>query len=347
MVSKNHEKEKWSYVSGQGLIPFPISIEMGLAHPSHCRDHIKMKPVDRLSSKEMNDLLTYAKRYKKTLDEPVLGSDKIKGVIQFVTHPKTTFKHPILQNANAQMNVHCGIRLIMPNGDIYSFGFGGDFQEHLLKKDPTHCVASINGQPKNFDYMEFQKFEQRIETTIPLDEAQAETLLNQLNIYREHGVRFNVLKQNCVRFGTHLLHLVNIDVNTRVSLLTTFWRGLPNIEHLPIIGTPLGSLKKISQRVYQTVDARIPSIVKQIFAQLSFLALYLPHKLATILINLGLIAIGGKMASFNSSLDPEKSSKLGQLENFDTLVSSVFDDQSTDVYHSSIFINWQLNQENN
>lgn len=344
LVSKNNAVERWNYFSNQGLMPIHTAYEKHLiADSNDSNDHARMHPVTKLSQQEMDKLLTHAKHFD-THSTSVLDHSSIKGAIQFVTHPDLAFDQPYLQNLNAQMKTHCGIRLITPDGDVYSFGFGGDFQEHLLKNQSSQCLATINGQPKILDYLEFQKYTQRLVTTIPLTQKQTEEILNQLNFYRANGVRFNILKQNCVRFGTHLLKFADISLDTRVSLIRTAWRSLPNVEHFPLVGNVLGSVKKNGQKVWQVIAAKIPSFIKQIFAHIAAFILYIPHQLITCLLNFGLIMLGGKMGSANSSLELEQGHCSGQIENFDTLVSNLFDSQAAYVHHSSIFIQWQLNQ---
>lgn len=341
LTSKNCEFEKWSYFSNQGLVPVHTSYESDLAlHSDYPKDQDKMHPVAKLSKQEMDDLLAYATQLNVN-HQPNIAPSSLTCAMQFVTHPSPIFEQPLLQNLNAQLNVHCGIRLILSDGSVYSFGFGGDVQERLTNKSFTKCLATINGQPKLLDYMEFQKYAQRLVTTIPLNQDQAQDILIQLNQYRAKRVRFNILKQNCVRFSAHLLHLAGISLNTRVSLLTTAWRCLPNVEHLPLEAASLELIKK----AYLNVAFTIPSIVKYIFSCLASIAFYVPTQLASLFFNVGLIALGGKKGTENTSLDLEKTSDPNLLESFDTLVSNVFDDQSTYVHHSSIFMNWQLNQK--
>jgi hypothetical protein len=344
LVNKNCEAERWSYFSGQGLMPIHTAYEKHLTdNPHYSQENAYMHPVTKLSPKEMNELLTHAKNF--TMPAGVdLDKPSIKGAIQFVTHPETPFQQPYLQNLNAQMKVHCGIRLIMPNGDVYSFGFGGEFQEHLLKNKASQCLATINGQPKILDYMEFQKYAQRLVTTVPLNETQAEEILEQLNFYRTNGVRFNVLKQNCVRFGTHLLQFAGISLDTRISLLKTAWRSLPNVEHIPYIGKALSPIKQSGQKAWQETAAKVPFSIKQIFNSIATLLLYAPRQFITLLLNLGMMTVGGTIGSTNSSLNLEKNNSAGEMENFDVLISNLFDSDATNVYHSSIFIHWQLNQ---
>ena len=345
LITKDCEVEKWSYYSDQGLLPIHTAYEKQLvSHPLYSKKHVLMHPVTRLSKVELDQLLSSARPFvfKSKLSEDSLP---ITGALQFVTHPNLRYQHPLLQNLNTQMVTHCGMRLVMPDGAVYSFGLGGEFTEHSIKSKSFQWLATINGQPKNIDYTEFQKHENTIVTTVPLNDFQSETILKQLNFYRSKGIRFNLLKQNCVRFGTHLLNFAGVSLNTRVSFSKIVWRALPNIECFPLFGSRLSKLKKFAQKQWQNIASKIPSIVKEIFALSLKVAFYLPNRLLTFALNIGMIAMGGRIASPNISLNLEKNNSSQKLENFEVLVPNVFDNESLYVYHSSSLIRWQLNQK--
>jgi hypothetical protein len=107
--------------------------------------------------------------------------------------------------------------------------------------------------------------------------------------------------------------------------LQTGWRCFPDAERVPLIGGPLVKIKN-------SLHACIPAIVQEIFLRLAGF-------FANILLNAALCACGGKASSPNLCSPCDSS----PFENFDKLVSGMF--ESPFVHHSSIFINWQLNQE--
>ncbi|MCE2983545.1 MAG: hypothetical protein LW832_08265, partial [Parachlamydia sp.] len=218
IVSKQNELQQWSYLSNIGLVPLHLSHDPHLVNAKgYPRDQDKMYPVARLSANELESVLTHARRFQGPE-----SSAPIKGALQFVTYPKMVFRQPYLQNLNAQWKVHCSCRLITDSGDVYSFALGGNFCEHSFKNKWSRCLATTNGQPKMLDYMEFQNFDQRLVTTLPLTQDQTDEILKQMNQFRAKGIRFNVLKQNCVRFAAHWLQLASgVKLNTWISLLQT------------------------------------------------------------------------------------------------------------------------------
>ncbi len=346
LVSKNNPYEKWSYFSNDGLLPIYTAYEPHLAsNPQYPQANKNLRHVAKLSKQEMAVLLDHAKCFCDESKDVAKSSAPITCAIQFFSHPNLKFKKNYLQNLNTQLRVHCGIRLIVSDGSIYSFGFGANAKEHVIKGDKFRSVATVNGQPKILDYTEFYKYKDCVVTTVPLTEAQTKNILDCLNLYRAEGVRFNVLKQNCVRAATHLLYLSGISLNTRVSFFSVFWRSLPRTEQIPIVGKPLYLTKRISQKMIQFVDYLIPSIVKKKFEYLAAIVFYIPNQLGILILNLGLIILGGRIASSNTCLSLERSSDSRKLENFDRLVSDLFDSEASYVHHSAVFINWQLNQK--
>lgn len=335
LISKTNPLEKWGYLSTEGLVAYPQAYEKSLAEETgYAKSNAEMRAIAHLSKKEMRTLMTHAQSFAHPSIDPTSSTC----ALQFITHPQMTFHPPLLQNLNAQLNVHCGIRLITSDGSIYSFGFGGDYHEHALKKKWYQSLATINGQPKNLDYLEFQKYDQRLVTTVPLDDQQAQEILKNLNLYRREGIRFNLLRQNCVRFATHILHQAGIHVKTRISIKEMIWRALPNIEQLPLVGTTLHA-------AYVKTAAKISPFAKQKFAFMASVVLFIPSKFADVLINLSLRLLGASRSSPNTSLPLDSSNGGDRLENFEKLFRGLCDPEAAHVYHSSLFVQWQLNQK--
>jgi len=69
-------------------------------------------------------------------------------------------------------------------------------------------LGSINGQPTNIDYEEFKVHSGRIKASIKITQEDAQYILRRLNYYRKYSIRFNMLKQNCMKLATHVLALL-------------------------------------------------------------------------------------------------------------------------------------------
>lgn len=353
LTSQDNLREHWNYFS-EGLIPVDRFHHHIHSHSEHYPVQNKfLHPIAKLSSIEMQKVLNKALLCDKENQNP----QDLTAVIQFVSHPRPIFKTNLLKNLNSQIPVHCGIRVISSNGDVYSTGFGSTLDEDHYNSGPWKFLGSINGQPTNIDYEEFRMHEGRITTSIAVTQEAIEKILTRLNAYRDNGIRFNILKQNCMKLGTHILSYAGYKLDIKVSLGSMFYRCLPDLNQIPLIGKPLKNVYNWSSNFCIKISSLIPLVVKNIFNIIANTFFYLPRKCSTVLKNILVYTLGGKIGSpsivNNSSqlYDPEIGIDPGYdpeeedcLEDFKCLLGSLFDDHASDINHSSIFINWQLNQ---
>jgi hypothetical protein len=113
-----------------------------------------------------------------------------------------------------------------------------------------------------------------------------------------------------------------------------------------MVGPKLKEAYKWSCEFTDKVSSKIPSIVKNIFQYLAYVALFLPRKTLTVLKNILIYSLGGTIGSplLSSDQMEEDIDEDNALQDFTCLLGSLFDDHASDINHSSIFINWQLNQ---
>lgn len=341
LLSKANKAEGWCYLSDTGLTPIhPLHDKRLMNFPLYSSENQRMHPVARLSEQEMESLLIHAARFE---NQSFSRREIPKGAIQVVTYPNCLFKGTLLQNFGSQLKLHYGLRLIMPDGSLYSFGFGRSEHENVLNNQTRTPCATMNGQPKILDYMEFQKFENRLVTTVPLSENEAEKILQHLHFYRKNGLRFNLLKQNCARFTTHLLHIAGVSINIRISLFSIGLQYLPKANYLQRMFQQRE--RKQEKESWKWIAAVIPSIVKEPFFYLASIFVDLSKQIYHLILNLGLIYFGGRLADsidFPHFQGSDQSSKA--VENFDVLVPSIFDQNAAYIHHPSLLLRWQLHQ---
>lgn len=343
LCSRGNTDERWNYLNN-GLVAVDRFFH-------HDRSHLENYPVQnqylhevtQLSALEMSKLLAHAQ--KGVAEEDSSKQDR-SAVVQFITHPRfSNESNLLLNNLDAQVPVHCGIRVITNDGKVYSTGFGSTLDEDKFNTGLDKYLATINGQPTNIDYEEFRAHEGRITTSLAVTQENAEKILEQLNSYRREGIRFNILKQNCMRLGTNVLSMAGTELDIRVSLDTTLLRCLPDSKNIPVFGSLLSKTFKVISSISDLIDKKTPQVVKDIFKDIKDCAFYIPRKLGTIVKNILVYSLGGVVASpqFSKSLS---NNELNQdsLESFNCLLSSIFDDEASDIHHSSVFINWQLSQ---
>ncbi len=244
--------------------------------------------------------------------------------------------------------------IILNDGSIYSTGFGSTLDEDRYNSGIWKFLGSINGQPTNIDHEEFKEHSGRIKASIKITQEDAQYILRRLNYYRKCSIRFNMLKQNCMKLATHVLALLGKNINIKVSLGTMLYRCLPDLKDIPLTYNQLSHVHRFTKNCFDSISSQIPKIVKTIFINLGQLLFFIPQKISTILKNILVYTIGGNTGSKEIStfsedddfIDEESDLECDQegvLENFFCLLSNITDDEAANIAHSSVFINWQLN----
>jgi hypothetical protein len=342
LVSKDNPDERWNYFN-EGLVPIDRFYHHDRAQLcSYPAINEKLHPVTELSKEEMQRLLAHA---TSGIDHKE-DSRPLNAVVQFITNPRLSYAdNPLMKNFDAQVPVHCGIRVITSDAMVYSTGFGSTLDEDKYNTGLTKYLGSINGQPTNIDYEEFRTHEGRLVTSIAVNQENAQAILNQLNTYRKEGIRFNILKQNCMKLGTNILSMTGEKLDIRVSLDEVLYRCLPDPKSIPFIGSTLSKGVNWIKSGLDSVSNFVPNSVKKICNLIKNFVFFIPRKLGTFFKNILVLILGGRIESpvFQRDLSNQDRSD-DNLEDFECLLTSMFDDEATDINHSSVFINWQLNQ---
>ncbi len=349
LTSKTNKHERWNYFD-EGLVPVDRFYHHDVAHEENYPQQNKtLHPIKHLTEDEMQALLTRAKEFTGFNGEnnPSKTKEELTCVVQFVSHPRPKFEKEWQQNANAQVPVHCGIRLVMSDGTVYSTGFGSALQEDVYNEGLSKYLGTINGQPTIMDYEEFRPHEGRIVTNVPIGEARAENILKHLNAYREQTIRFNVFKQNCMNLGAKVLSMAGTDLDITQTFKSTLYRALPDLESIPGIGKPLKSLQGRVKQISDAVGSKIPTVVKKAFSLLESVVFFVPNKFGLLMRNLLVRGMGGLVASpIREGKQPstEEKDQFEPMKSYEKLLNGLMDEKASDIQHSAVFINWQLQQ---
>ncbi len=337
-ATKDNKNERWNYFSPNGL----VSIDR-FYHHEDAKDsnypvaNEKLSTIENLSTDELEAVLTQGKKFHPAELADVVKNHKC--VLQIVTNPRpvvsnTEFNH----NLNKQIPVHCGIRLITEDGSVYSTGFGSTLEEDKFNGWFNHYFSSINGQPTNLDYEEFRTHDGRITTSISIDDEQSEKILNNLNLYRKESIRFNILRQNCMRLGQDCLSMAGVPVDITNTVASKFFNAFPSFTNM------LG-LRHLKNRVYKQAEKN--SFLHITFKALEGLttAISSPFILAANLtMNLLIFTLGAAYHSPN--LKNKSHLKDTTLEDFDRLNPlKVLNPFGEEIFDSTKLIQWQLAQQ--
>lgn len=333
-VSKNQPNQYWNYFH-EGLVPVDRHFRPREGHQDESQNG-SLYPVARITEDEVKTLLEHAKKFDGFNDPNAKNHDKPECIVQFFTDPDRVCKYQFANNFNAQNPVHCGIQIVMNDGRVYSTGLGSTNKEYKDRKGLKNLLATTNAQPTNMDYVTFKHHEGRLITSIPVDAACAESIIENLNYYRKISVPFNLIKQNCMQLGTDVLEQTGVAVNIQVPIKTMLYRMLPDIMPKP--------LRNLLGRVKRLAGKTIPAPARKALEAAATVFLFVPRKTETLFINLLFSIVGGRKGAYVSDerLKPPQT-KFG-LKHFDRLVADLFDDHASDIQHSSVFIHWQLRQ---
>lgn len=351
LASKTNQHERWNYFS-EGLVPIDRFYHHSVAHEeAYPKNNANLYPVAKLSSEEMDLVVKQAKKFSAVAQNAEQGGKDLNCVLQFVSHPRFFGESELLKNMNSQIPVHCGIRVLLSDGSVYSTGFGSALEEDVYNEGLRKYLGTINGQPTIMDYEEFRPHEGRIVTNIPVDSKKAEMILKRLNTYRKDSIRFNILRQNCMVLGTRVLSMAGVNLNIRISFNAMLCRALPNLESIPVVGKTLKDLKGRITKVTTFISSKIPALAKKALSFLGEVLLYLPCQLNILMRNLLILSFGALVASperekgDKGDKDEIEQFEDSEFDDFNKLWNGLFDSKASDIQHSSIFINWQLQQQ--
>lgn len=188
-------------------------------------------------------------------------SNKAPYVLQVVS----SWSGPQLQNyygladeaeATLLQPQHPWLRLITPEGDVYSVGF--NWGKTIGASNLAETVESRFRSP---DLWEVLPFNARVVTNIAIDEGQFEKIKADIEKDQTEGLAFNFITQNCSSYISHTLKKIGFDVNFHVSLKQLVWRSLPKpVKHF--VKTIERPWKKITRAVSDVVGLITPPAIQ-------------------------------------------------------------------------------------
>lgn len=334
--------ESWTYLSPQGLV------RMDRVNHDHLVD------IYQLSPEEYQRTLAFARRFYETNPEVDVGIPKDCVLQYMTTSRKTIFAVADAGDEDHYLNVisnapiHVVVRLIMPDGKLYSCGIEvtAEGQEFMNNNFFATVPAKVN---KGGDYEEFREFDKRIVTCIPLTNARAEGIINELN---EMGtIQFQYGRQNCSVLMRLVMRGAGYEpVNNQRSIASILIDSLPNLEHLPKIGPLIAKVQTVTTPIFKCIHNLIPKCVKVVFSTLKAVVLFIPGKIGNFVLNLLQLKLGaGKMLyPLPAGTAEDEFYDQRRLINFSSSIRSFWDmfkDETSTIYHSKPIIDWQKKQK--
>ncbi len=338
--------QAWTYLSPQGLMPI------------NRMNHEQMVPVYQLSQAEYQRTLQMARRFYETNQEVDVGVPK-DCVIQFVTSPsrrlcatKTIENTPANRNLIENINSHVIMRIIQPNGDVYSFGLEmpAESQEFLFHGGAMDRFMATVPAKVNMagDYEEFRSFDERIVTGIPLTQGRANGIIHLMNTMG--SIQFQFMRQNCSNLMRTVIQEAGYPpIDNRVKGGSVLVGIIPNAEHWPVIGPVIGLVKSVTTPVFNFFSNWTPECIKTLLSFVWTVITYIPHKIGVVIVNLIQLKLGGgkQLYPLPEGVKEDEFYDNRRIINFSRSIRSfwdIFKDETTVAYHSKQVIDWQKQQ---
>src|SRR5581483_10947993 len=331
--------QSWSYL-------YPCGLE-----PKDRLNHHRVVPIYKISASERNRLLAHAQTFYDTNAEVDRGIPK-DWVIQFHTSPRRQFvssipplpNNPLLDNVVRNLNTHIVMRLIAPNGDVYSVGLEMpmDSQNFLWENGLAKFLGTVTAQVnKTGDYEEFRPHSGRLVTSIPLSSQRADNIIEFFNAVGD--VPFNFLRQNCSNLMGIVSKMAGYDIPMLTTVKETLFDMLPDIKYIPVIGPAAHKVNQAFCKAALGISAITPRRITDGVTSVSDAVFFIPRKLATLSVNLMIKHFGGAtmLHALPDNTEEEDLYDAGRFLNFSRLIKNwqdLFKEQTQEVYHSKYFV---------
>lgn len=338
--------EGWSYTHPRGFVP------------SDTLNWSTLQSCAQLSVRAYREAMAAAQRFWDAHAEVDAGLPK-ECVLQVAVKADTRLSESaLLQTCEDMMPRHVRLRLIDENRHVYSFS------TLLTQEDSDYIFGYIKTGAEGFslrtvdtkiaspDYEESRSFQHCHLVSLPLTRerfSRIKDTVEQLN--KQGGIRFCLTRQNCCRFSQEMLKLAGVEVDTRLTVPTFFYRLLPSLDSLPLIGKPLASLAKRVAGLFTQLSfflrTHSPKPLLCVGHILHDIVTYIPRKIAILVSNLFCLALGaaqGKKSCIQKNVD--KPIRV-HFDSFSRLIASpldLFKKETSQMYHSRLMIEWMKKQ---
>jgi len=337
-------------------------------------------PVLKLTGKQLAEVKAQACQFGN-------GDRTCDGVLQIYTSPggyglpravQNVFGDAIKDNLDTLFS-HYVIRVITPEGDVYSIGVVMD--EYIT---PLSLFKTLEGNVRMLDYDEFRRFPYgRVLTSVPISQEQVDKVFAYIeNIQKTGGFPYNFGNQSCITLVEKLMQLADVDICldtdfsemawmairvliSGISAFFTNWtqffgpevqqvtRTIQNITSIILYPVTLGfqllsslvnKVEELAKTVFETIYTYVPSLVKHVFAQTVSVVAMPIDMLKSLFKTLIVWVLGGTRMS-------ARAAELAQINpNYRTMLSmdswtDIFSSKITNISSSLALLRWQKEQK--
>ncbi len=245
--------------------------------------------VDELSQEYVKKVQEYAKGfYTEQNPDPTPDVQK-PYVLQICTSTGVLFRdrNVFIRGLFKKLATHYGIRIITPEGKVYSFGYRRDVGERAYVRTST-ALGQVLGRVALNDFEESKPHDGRYITTLPLSEEAFRKAIQDVVDLNCSQPSFDWLHANCIKITMRQLSFAGVDVQTETRLETCI-KDVVNavVKNIPTFGSPIIKIKKVAKQIFSYIPA-LPLPIKKV----RDIVLYIPAKIGAIAKYLLVWAVG-------------------------------------------------------
>ncbi len=284
--SRDKPEELWTYISPLGITKHDI---FRFSKP-FCVDELPIEYVTKLQE--------YSKTFYSAKNPDPSPDVKKPYVLQICTSTGVLFRdsNRFLRGLFRKLATHYGIRIITPNGEVYSFGYRRDVGERAYLRLAT-ALGQVKGRIALNDFEESRPHDGRYITTIPLSESAARIALNDIVETNERVPSFDWLHDNCIELTMRHLRFAGVNVQTQTPLeicIQDLMSGV--VKNIPTVGPVIARISRVAKNVFNKLPT-LPAPVRQLRDIVVSVIFYVPAKIGAIAKYIFVWAMGWTTAS--------------------------------------------------
>ena len=306
-------------------------------------EYDRVYPIARMSKAGYESVLAHAQKFS---DEP--QPDK-SCVLQVTSTGRDLLpKAWWAKNVREHSPEHSSVRLIMANGDVYSWGIELLRPAEQFLSRSEHYMATGLSSVSVPDYEDPRTCDERAMVALPVSSEGAERVLDFVSRANK-GIPFNLSRQNCVRFTEHVLHVAGVKMTSRISSTEFLEAMVPRLSDIPRLGRIVSAICSVATKVFSGIDAAMKIIppLRWVWTAVKKAVAHSVDHLSSIAVNtLSLLALGGSTSIIPQSAPDD--SKVSEVDHFDRAVTwrTLFTHNAIPIYHTVGLKRWMHEQKN-
>lgn len=338
----SHEFEKfpeWNFVHPQGFVN---------------RDRAKydrIYPVARLNESGYKALTDHAQKVWGEHQPEIDPGVEKPCILQVLA----TGRHKLpeawwAKNFREHFPEHASARVILPNGDVYSFGTELPRPDEKFLACREHYMGTGLANVPVPDYEEPRTSDEVTMVAVPMSSKRAEDILDFVSRANK-GIPFNFARQNCVRFTEVSLQLAGVTMSTRISYAEFIGHLLPRVSDIPYLGKVIALVSAVVSPIFTCIGAITQAItpypLKQAWMAMEWVASQAAAQVRSMILNaIALFVLGGETSIIPQSA-PD-ASLVPEVDHFDRVITrgSFCTPDAVPIYYSARLKQWMKEQNN-